>query len=128
VTGNADHRQPPQTISDSDLWRKPWKGCFRLPPGLSIFYIVFLLCSNISLTSLISIYSQTPVLCTPVLKSNSFTLNFLSLSFWTLVCPSEIRTFRCYEGTAHKLRPSPFRIFLQSLESAILLPELKSDC
>jgi hypothetical protein len=129
VTGNAGHRQPPWTISDSDLQRKPQRGCFRLPPRLSIFYIVFLLCSNIGLTSLTSIYSQTPVLCTPLLKSNLFTLNFLSLSFLLipdLSCLFEIRTFRCYKGTAHKLRPSPFGTFLQSLESIILLPELNS--
>jgi hypothetical protein len=62
VTGNADHRQPPWTISDSDLQRRPRRGCFRLPPGLSILYIVFLICIFIGLTSLTSIYSQTSVL------------------------------------------------------------------
>jgi hypothetical protein len=66
---NADHRKSPQTILDSDLWRKPQKECFRLLPGLLIFYTTFLLCSNIGLTSPISIYSQILVLCTSVLKS-----------------------------------------------------------
>jgi hypothetical protein len=46
----------------SDLRRKPRRECFRLPPGLSIFYIISLLCILIGLTSLASIYSQTPVL------------------------------------------------------------------
>jgi hypothetical protein len=126
VTGNADHRQPPQTISDSDLWRRPWRGCFRLPPRLSIFsFYVY----NIGLTSLTSIYSQAPVLCILVLKSNSFTLNFLSLSFLLITdfsCPPEIRTFRCYKGTVHKLRPSPFRFHLCSPESNLLLPKPNS--
>jgi hypothetical protein len=60
------------------------------------------------------------------LKSTSFTPNSFPQSFLSipdLCCPSEIRTFRYYEGTAHKLRPSPFGIHLQSPESVILLPE-----
>jgi hypothetical protein len=44
-----------------------------------------------------------------------------------LSSPPEIRTFRCYEGTAHKLRPSPFGIRLRSPESSILLPEPNSN-
>jgi hypothetical protein len=129
VTGNADHRQPPRTILDSDLQRRPQRGCFRLPPRLSIFYIVFPLCINIGLSSLTSIYSQISVLCTSVLKSNSFSPNFFPLSFLSipdLSCSSEIRTFRCYKGTAYKLRPSPFKTYLRSLESVILLPESNS--
>jgi hypothetical protein len=42
------------------------------------------------------------------LKSTSFTPNSFPQSFLSipdLSSPSEIRTFRCYEGTAHKLRP-----------------------
>jgi hypothetical protein len=61
-----------------------------------------------------------------VLKSTSFTPDSFPQSFLSipdLCCPFEIRTFRCYEGTAHKLRPSPFGICLQSLESIILLSE-----
>jgi hypothetical protein len=61
-----------------------------------------------------------------VLKSTSFTPNSFLQSFLSipdLSSPSEIRTFRCYEGTAHKLRPSPFGIHLRSPESVILLPE-----
>jgi hypothetical protein len=46
----------------SDLRRKPQRVCFRLPPRLLIFYIIFLLCILIGLTSLASIYSQAPVL------------------------------------------------------------------
>jgi hypothetical protein len=64
-----------------------------------------------------------------VLKSISFSPNSFpqsSLSVPDLCCPSEIRTFRCYEGTAYKLRPSPFRINLPSPESVILLPEPNS--
>jgi hypothetical protein len=77
----------------------------------------------IGLTSLASIYSQTPV---SVLKSTSFTPSSFPQSFLSipdLSSPSEIRTFRCYEGTAHKLRPSPFGIHLRSPESATLLLE-----
>jgi hypothetical protein len=61
------------------------------------------------------------------LKSTSFTPNSFPQSFLSvpdLSSPSEIRTFRCYEGTAHKLRPSPFGNHLRSPESATLLPEL----
>jgi hypothetical protein len=61
------------------------------------------------------------------LKSTSFTPDSSPQSYLStpdLSSPSEIRTFRCYEGTAHKLRPSPFGIHLRSPESAILLPEL----
>jgi hypothetical protein len=72
VAGNADHRQLPRTILDSDLWKRPQRGYFRLPPGLPIFYIVFLICIFIGLTSLISIYSQIPVLL-----YFSFEINFI---------------------------------------------------
>jgi hypothetical protein len=111
---------------DSDLRRKPRRRCFRLPPGLSIFYIIIFLCILIGLTSLASIYSQTPVLFSSVLKSTLFTPNSSpqsSLSIPDLSSLFEIRTFRCYKGTAHKLRPSPFRSYLRSLEIIILLPE-----
>jgi hypothetical protein len=80
--------RPRVTISDSDLQRKPQRGCFRLPSGLSIFYIIFFLCILIGLTSLASIYSQTPVLFSSVSKSTLFTPTpFLSLfsQFWTLL-------------------------------------------
>jgi hypothetical protein len=129
VPGNADHGQLPRTISDSNLWRKPRRRCFRLPPRLSIFYIIILLCILIGLTSLASIYSQTLVLFSSVLKSTSFTPNSSpqsSLSILDLSSLFEIRTFRCYEGTAHKLRPSPFGSYLWSLEIVILLPEPNS--
>jgi hypothetical protein len=84
----------------------------------------------IGLTSLASIYSQAPVLFSSVLKSTSFTPNSSPQSFLLtpdLSSPSEIRTFRCYKGTAHKLRPSPFGIRLRSPESTILLPEPNSQ-
>jgi hypothetical protein len=64
-----------------------------------------------------------------VLKSTSFTPYSFPQSFLSILdlyCPSEIRNFRCYEGTAHKLRPSPFRTHLRSLESIILLSEPNS--
>jgi hypothetical protein len=128
VTGNADHRQPPRTISDSDLQRRPQRGCFRLPSRLPIFYIVFLICIFIGLTSLISIYNQILVLLYFSFESTLFTPSFFPLSFLSipnLSCPSEIRTFR-YEDTAYKLRPSPFRTYLWSPEFIILLPELNS--
>jgi hypothetical protein len=63
------------------------------------------------------------------LKSTSFTPNSFPqslLSILDLCCPSEIRTFGCYEGTAFKLSPSPFGITLWSLEYVILLPEPNS--
>jgi hypothetical protein len=34
---------------------EPQRGCFRLPPGLSIFHIIFLLCILIGLTSLATV-------------------------------------------------------------------------
>jgi hypothetical protein len=163
-----------------DLQRKPWRRCFRLPPGrpqglkeysdsyptsdylgpvlgskclvtqtmgdyLGLrpseettekmfqvttqtfnLYIIFLICKLIGLTSLASIYSQTPVLFSSVSKSTLFTPNSFpqsSLSIPDLFSPSEIRTFRCYEGTAHKLRPSPFGTHFRSPEFFILLSE-----
>jgi hypothetical protein len=126
VPGNTDHRQLPWTISGSDLWRRPRRRCFRLPPRLLIFYIISLICIIIGLTSLASIYSQILYYYSSVLKSTSFTPNSFPQSFLSILelcCPSEIRTFRCYKGTAHKLRPSPFRIYLRSPESVILLSE-----
>jgi hypothetical protein len=69
-------------------------------------------------------------LVTSVLKSTLFTPISFPLSFLSipdLRCPSGIRTFRCYKGTAYKLRPSPFKIYLQSPESIIVLPEPNKD-
>jgi hypothetical protein len=77
-----------------------------LPPGLSIFYIISLICKLIGFTSLASIYSQTPVLFSSVSKSTLFTPNSSpqsSLSIPDLFSPSEIRTFRCYKGTVTTL-------------------------
>jgi hypothetical protein len=98
----------------------------RLPPGLSIFYIVFLLYYlSVSLFWLVYIvkplYYFSSVLKSTLFTPNSFPQSLLSIP--DLFSPSEIRTYRCYEGTAHKLRPSPFGIHLRSPESATLLPE-----
>jgi hypothetical protein len=123
VPGNADHRQPPRTILDSDLRRRPQRRCFGLPPRLLIFYIIFLLL--VSLLWLVYIvkplYYYSSVLKSTLFTPNSFPQSFLSTP--DLCCPSEIRTFRCYEGIAHGLRPSPFGIYLRSPESDILLSE-----
>jgi hypothetical protein len=70
------------------------------------------------------LYYHSSVLKSTLFSPNSFPQS--SLSVLDLCCPSEIRTFRCYEGTAYKLRPSPFGINLWSLESVILLPELNT--
>jgi hypothetical protein len=129
VTGNADHRQPLQTILDLDLQKRPRRGCFRLPPRLLIF-ILFSLYVYSLVSLLWSVYIVKPLYYySSVLKSTLFTPNSFPLSFLSVLdhsYPSEIRTFRCYEGTAYKLRPSPFRIYLRSLESVILLPEPNS--
>jgi hypothetical protein len=123
VTGNADHRQLPQTQTFGGDLGENVSGCHLDFQPCILF---FLICIFIGLTSLTSVYSQTPVLLSSVLKSTSFSPNSFpqsSLSILDLCCPSKIRTFRCYEGTAYKLRPSPFRIHLWSLESNIQLPE-----
>jgi hypothetical protein len=67
------------------------------------------------------LYYYGSVLRSTLFTPNSFPQSLLSIP--DLCCPSEIRTFRCCKGTAYKLRPSPFRINLWSLESDILLPE-----
>jgi hypothetical protein len=126
VPGDADHGQLPQTILDLDLWRRPRRRCFRLPPRLSTFILfplyVYLLVSLLWLVYIVKpLYYYSSVLKSTLFTPNSFPQSFPSIP--DLCCPSEIRTFRCYEGTAHKLRPSPFGIYLQSLESVILLSE-----
>jgi hypothetical protein len=77
-------RRPWVTISDSDLWRKPRRVCFRLPPGLSIFYIIFLLCYLlVSLLWLVCVvkplYYFSWVLKSTLFTSNSFPQFFLSI-------------------------------------------------
>jgi hypothetical protein len=129
VPGNADHRQLPWTILGSDLRRRPQRRCFRLPPRLLIFYITSLICIFIGLTSRLVYIIKPLYYYSSVLKSTLFTPDSppqFFLSILDLCCPSEIRTFRCYEGTAHKLRPSPFRIYLRSSESDIVLSEPNS--
>jgi hypothetical protein len=127
VPGNAVHGQLSRTRTSGGNHGEDVSGCH---PGLLIFYIIFLICKLIGLTSLASINSKTPVLFSSVLKSTSFTPNSSpqsSLLIPDLSSPSEIRTFRCYEGTAHKLRPSPFGSHLWSPEIVILLPEPNND-
>jgi hypothetical protein len=129
VPGNADHRQLPQTISGLDLQRRPRRRCFRFPPGLSTFILFSLyVCLLVSLFWLVYIvkplYYYSSVLKSTLFIPISFPQSFLLTL--DLCCPSEIRTFRCYEGTAHKLRPSPLGICLQSPEPDILLSEPNS--
>jgi hypothetical protein len=94
------------------------------------FFILFPLYvySLVSLLWLVYIvkplYYYSSVLKSTPFTSSSFPQSFLSIP--DLFCPSEIRTFKCYEGTAHKLRPSPFGIYLWSLESVNLLSEPNS--
>jgi hypothetical protein len=93
-------------------------------------FILFSLYVYLSVSLLWLVYIVKPLYYySSVLKSTSFTPNSfpqIFLSILDLCCPSEIRTFRCYEGTACKLRPSPFGIYLWSLESVIQLPEPNS--
>jgi hypothetical protein len=123
VPGNADHGRLSRTRTFRGNHGEDVSGCH---PDFQSFILFSFLCILIGLTSLASIYSQTSVLFSSVLKSTLFTPNSSpqsSLLIPDLFSPSEIETFRCYEGTAHKLRPSPFRIHLWSLEFIILLPE-----
>jgi hypothetical protein len=115
VPGDTNLGQLPQTILDLDLWRGPQRRCFRLPPRLSTF-ILFSLYVNLLVSLLWLVYIVKPLYYySSVLKSTSFTpISFPQpfLSTLDLCCPSEIRTFRCYEGTAHKLRPSLLNVAL----------------
>jgi hypothetical protein len=76
---------------------------------LFVFYVLIL----VSLSCLVYIVKSL-YYCTSVLKSTLFTPDFFPLSFLSILdlsCPSEIGTFKCYEGTAYKLRPHPFRTY-----------------
>jgi hypothetical protein len=121
VPGNADHGQLSRTFG-GDL-REDVSGCH--PDFQSFILFFFYVYSSVSLLWLVYIvkplYYYSSVLKSTLFTPDSFPQSFLSIP--DLCCPSKIRTFRCYEGTAHKLRPSPFRIHLQSPESVILLSE-----
>jgi hypothetical protein len=126
VPGNADNGQLSRTqIFRGDLGEDV-SGCH--PDFQSFILFFFYVYSLVSLLWLVYIVKPLYYFSS-VLKSTLFTPNFFPQSFLSipdLYCPSEIRTFRCYEGTAHKLRPSPFRTHLRSPESVILLSEPNS--
>jgi RNase H-like domain found in reverse transcriptase len=124
TTGNNLGLSRTQTFG-GDL-RENVSGCH---PDFQSFILFFLyVCSLVSLLWLVYIvrplYYYSSVLKSTLFSPNSFPQS--SLSIPDLCCPSEIKTFRCYKGTAYKLRPSPFGIYLWSLESVILLPEPNS--
>jgi hypothetical protein len=126
VPGNADHGQLSRTQTYGGDLGEDVSGCY--PDFQSFILFSFYVYSLVSFLWLV--YIVKPLYYySSVLKSTSFTPNSFPQSFLSipdLYCPSEIRTFRCYKGTAHKLRPSPFGIHLQSLESVILLSEPNS--
>jgi hypothetical protein len=79
---------PKVTISDLDLRRKPRRVCFRSPPRLSIFYIIFLLCYLlVSLFWLVYIANPCIILVQFWNQPCSLQTPFLSLSswFWTFL-------------------------------------------
>jgi hypothetical protein len=123
VPGNTDHGQlsRTRTFHGEDV-----SGCHPdFQSSILFSFYVYLLVSLLWLVYIVkSLYYFSSVL-----KSTSFTPNSFpqsSLSILDLSSSSEIRTFRCYEGTAHKLWPSPFGSHLQSPEIVILLPEPNS--
>jgi hypothetical protein len=126
VPGNTDHRQLSQTRTFGGDFGEDVSGCH---PDLQSFILFsFYVYSLVSLLWLVYIVKPLYYLSS-VLKSTSFTPDSFPQSFLLipdLYCPSEIRIFRCYKGTAHKLRPSPFGTHLQSPESIILLSEPNS--
>jgi hypothetical protein len=126
VPGNADHGQLSQTQTFGGNLREDVSGCHPdFQSFILFFFYVYLLVSLLWL-----VYTVKPLYYfSSVLKSTSFTPNSFSQSFLSipdLSSPSEIRTFRCYEGTAHKLRPSPFGTHLRSPEFVVWLPEPNS--
>jgi hypothetical protein len=123
VPGNAGHGRLSRTRTFGGNHGEDVSGCHPDFQSFILFsFYVYLLVSLLWL-----VYIVKPLYYfSLVLKSTSFTPNSSpqsSLSIPDLFSPSEIRTFRCYEGTAHKLRPSPFGSHLRSPEIVILLPE-----
>jgi hypothetical protein len=123
VPGNADHGQLSQTRTFGGNHGEDVSGCHLDFQSFILFsFYVYLFVSLLWL-----VYIVKPLYYfSSVLKSTSFTPNSFpqsSLLIPDLSSPSEIRTFRCYEDTAHKMRPSPFESYLWSPEIVILLPE-----
>jgi hypothetical protein len=101
-------------------------GCHLDFQSFILFFLyVYSLVSLLWLVYIVKpLYYYSSVLKSTLFSPNSFPQS--SLSIPDPCYPSEIRAFRCYKGTAYKLRPSPFGIYLQSPESVILLPEPNS--
>jgi hypothetical protein len=126
VPGNADHGQLSWTWTFRGDLGEDVSGCHPDFQSFILFSLyVYLLVSLLWLVYIVKpLYYYSSVLKSTLFTPNSFPQSFFSIL--DLCCPSEIRTFRCYEGTAHKLRPSPFRIYLQSPKTIILLSEPNS--
>jgi hypothetical protein len=123
VPGNADHGQLSRTRTFGGNLGEDVSCCHLDFQSFILF--PFYVCLLVSLLWLVYIVKPLYYFSS-VLKSTSFTPNSFpqsSLLIPDLSSPSEIRTFRCYKGTAHKLRPSPFGSYLRSPEIVILLPE-----
>jgi hypothetical protein len=125
TTGN--HLRPSQTWTFGGNLREDVSGCHPDFQSFILFSLyVYLLVSLLWLVYIVKpLYYYSSVLKSTSFTPNSFPQSLLSIP--DLCCPSEIRTFRCYKGTAYKLRPSPFGINLRSPESIILLPEPNSS-
>jgi hypothetical protein len=126
VPDNADHGRLSRTRTFRGNHREDVSGCH--PDFQSFILFSVYVYSLVSLLWLVYIVKPLNYFSS-VLKSTSFTPNSFpqsSLPILDFSSPSEIRTFRCYEGTTHKLRPSPFRSYLRSPEIVILLPEPNS--
>jgi hypothetical protein len=123
VPGNADHGRLSQTRTFGGNHGEDVSGCHPDFQSIILFsFYVYLLVSLLWLVYIVKpLYYFSSVLKSTSFTPNSFPQSFLSIP--NLSSPSEIRTLRCYEGTAHKLRLSPFGTHLQSPEFIILLPE-----
>jgi hypothetical protein len=126
VPGNADHGQLSRTRTFRGNLGEDVSGCHPDFQSFILFsFYVYLLVSLLWLVYIVkALYHFSSVLKSILFTPNSFPQSFLSIP--DLSSSSEIRTLRCYEGTAHKLRPSPFKTHLWSLEFVILLPEPNS--
>jgi hypothetical protein len=126
VPDNADHGQLSRTRTFRGDLGKDVSGCHPDFQSLILFSLyVYSLVSLLWLVYIVKpLYYYSSVLELTSFTPKPFPQSLLSIP--DLCCPSEIRTFRCYEGTAHKLRPSPFGIHLWSPESIILLLEPNS--
>jgi hypothetical protein len=127
VPGSPDHGQLSWTRTFGGDLREDVSGChLDFQSFILFFFYVYSLVSLLWLVYIVKpLYYYSSVLKSTSFTPNSFPQSFLSIP--DLCCPSEIKTFRCYEGTAHKLRPSPFGIHLQSPEPIILLTEPHID-